>query len=342
MTINSYGLIEHFDYMTHFVPQPFELQCNDINCIVRDADENYIIKTTKGDYTLSTCALRKLVDTLGIKIKLLSYVASETDVFELALPIINKLFKCFANCFVFYAKQDDQFAIIDLNANNEKGEAETIYENGPSPWKLDISSNKAQYTCFADFKSKYSIAENDTDILVKADDIMNGSKVSICLFKNITTDSQLQPMLTFSSKFSSMNGFLEILPSLFDEQTGISIEFPMNYAKHEYSFDEMWEKVVHLCKNTDLNDFIFREINELAASSETPSALQNFIADLLVSSVVNMNQPIKNILSETVTATAEMKPAKRKKFIKQLGRLIAFALCMKHSGCEHCGHLEIN
>lgn len=343
MPVESFGFIEHFDYMKNYVPQPFYIHSKDVLSFEKHAvEDEYLIKTARGNYLLSKSSLKKMVDALGIKIRLLNAVCEETDVLDLVLPILNKLFKCFADCFVFYAKADDSFTIIDLNVNSEKGDEGTKYENGPSPWKLDIVHNAA-FTCFADFKDKYCIDDSCTDLLVKADDLMSGTSVMMNLFKTVTgAISQIQPMLTFSSKFSNMNGFTEIHPMLYDPDTKVCISFPMNYAKIEgASFDDLWKKAMHVYETADLNDYIFKEVNELAASSETPSFVQNFITDVLINSTINLNQPIKNILTESTTVTADMKPAKKKKFLKQLGALIAFALCMKHTGCEHCGHLPL-
>jgi hypothetical protein len=340
MTLQSYNLNEHFDYMTRMVPQPFGISPNIVNEILIDENENYVIKTSRGNYTLSNNAIKKLVDALGIKIRLLSYVAEETDCIALAMPIVNKLFKCFADCFVFYAKSDDTFLITDLNCSSARGEEDTIYAIGPSPWELEISKHPVEYTCFAGF-NRYWDDELPNDVYVKAEDLMQGSKVVLNLFKEVK-GCRLQPMLMFGSKYSNMNGFSEIYPVLYDTETGITLNFPMNYAKQELTFDEMWDKTIHLSKSTDLDDYIFREINELVSSSNTPSAVQNFITDILVNSTINVNQPIKNILNDAVTLMSQMKPAKKKKFSKQLGSLISFALCMKHEGCEHCGHLEIH
>ena len=155
--IESFGLNEHFEYLKSCVPQPFSIKSSDIIDFKKDVsnDGEYIIETTNGDrFSLSKPSLKKLVDSLGIKVKLLSAVCSETDVIDLTLPIISKLFKCFSDCFVFYALSDDRFFIVDLNLNNAKGEEGTVFENGPSPWPISIDDNKQSYTCFADFKDK--------------------------------------------------------------------------------------------------------------------------------------------------------------------------------------------
>lgn len=344
MTIESFNLIEHFDYMRNYIPQPFYIPSETVNDIVKGVDDEYTIRTTNGKYTLNKLSLKKLVDSLGIKIKLLSAVCAETDVIDLAMPIINKLFKCFADCFVFYARHDDTFTIIDLNVNNDKGEDGTKYENGPSPWKFDIKNNPSVFTCFADFKNKYCIDESDSDVMVKADDLMpNDNTVSMNLFRPVP-DGHLQPMLTFTSKFSNMNGFSDIHTTLYDPETNIYIPFPMNYSKLDRAtFSSLWEKAIHIHKSFDLNDYIFREFNELAASNETPGFIKSFISTIQTESILNVNQPIKDILNEAnTTAVADMKPSKARKLKKAVGYLIAYAIVMKHSGCEHCGHIDLH
>ena len=343
MTIDSYGFIEHFDYMKNYIPQPFIIKGEDVQSLSFDEEsQGYIIRTTNKTYSITKQTLKKLVDALGVKVKLLSAVCEEADVIDLVLPAVNKLFKCFADCFVFYSTADDALTIIDLNVNTDKGAEGTRYENGPSPWKIDIRKHPSRFTCFADFKNVYCIdSETDGDLLVKADDLMSHGKVIMNLFKNVP-GANLQPMLTFSSWFSNMNGFSDIHPTLYDPETNIYISFPMNYAKIEgATFDDLWKNAIHIYESVDLNDYIFREVNELAASKETPSMVQSFITDVLVNSTINLNQPIKDILAEFTNVTANMKATKKKKFAKQLGALIAFAICMKHSGCEHCGHISL-
>lgn len=345
MSIESYGLIEHFDYMCNYVPQPFIINSEDVVNLIKSnsgaGNDEYSIVTKNKNYSLSKSSIKKLVDALGVKIKLLSAVCDEADVIDLVLPAVNKLFKCFADCFVFYSTAADALTIIDVNVNSEKGPENSKYENGPSPWQFDVVKSPSAYTCFADFKNKYSLDDEDYDVLVKADDLMVKDNVVMNLFKSVP-GAIMQPMLTFSSRFSNMSGFTEIHPALYDETSGICITFPMNYAKDEgASFSDLWRKVIHLYENVDVNDYIFREINELASSSDTPTFVRNFISTILVENTLNINQPIKNILSDAVTLMANLKPSKKKKFANQLGSLIAFSLCMKHSGCEHCGHLEI-
>jgi hypothetical protein len=347
MTIENFGLVEHFDYMKKYIPQPFVIKSSDVLAFKKEdsgTDSDYIIETISGKYTLTRSSLKKLVDSLGVKVKLLNAVCDETDVIDLALPIIDKLFKCFSDCFVFYNTNMDPFAIIDLNINNEKGEEGTKYENGPSPWKIDVNKNPSAFTCFVDFLLKYSINKDNTDICVKADDIMmNDSTVMFKLLKHDYENERLQPMLIFSSKFSNMNGFSNINVGLYDTQSDIYILFPMNYAKLEgASFEDLWKKAIHIYSKTDLNDYICVEINELAASSDTPNVIKNFISSVLTDSTVNLNQSINDILNESCTVMTTMKPSKAKKFKKALGSLIACALCMKHHGCSECGHLDLN
>ena len=345
MTIENYGLVEHFDYMCKYIPQPFLIPSESVKSFTIDdnGDEHeYYINTDTNKYSLTKQSLKKLVDSLGIKVRLLDRVCTETDVIDLAVPIINKLLKCFSDCFVFYATADDTITIIDLNVNTEKGEEGTKYELGPSPWKFNIKEDPTVFTCFVDFMNKHEINNTDSSILVKADEILQRGNVNVQLFKNVV-GANLQPMLIFNSKFSNMDGFTDIHPALFDEASGVNIAFPMNYAKNEdTSFSTMWDKVIHLYESTDLNDYIFREVNELAASNETPGSVQTFIASILVDSTINLNQPIKDILEEAVNVTAQMKPSKKKSFLQKLGLLIAYSLCMKHSGCSSCGHLDIH
>lgn len=349
MGIDSYGFVEHFDYMKNFIPQPFIIKSDDVLDLIKtrsggnDGNDEYAIVTKTRTYTLTKSTISKLVSSLGVKIKLLSDVCNESDVIDLVLPAVNKLFKCFSDCFVFYATSDDALTIIDLNVNTNKGPEGSKYENGPSPWKIDINKNPSSFTCFSDFMNKYSIDNISSDIVVKADDLFsNSNTVTINLFKEITGVS-LQPMLTFSSKFSNMNGFSDIHTTLYDSETGIYIPFPMNYAKTEgASFEDLWGMAVHIFEGVDVNDYIFSEINELAASKDTPLQVKNFIADVLTDSVINLNQPIKDILSEYTNITENMKPSKKHKLSNQIGVLIAYALVMRHSGCDKCGHIEIH
>lgn len=347
MSIDSFSLIEHFDYMKRVVPQPFAINSSDVSSFKKEdngLESEYVIElNNKNKYTLSKSSLKKLVDALGIKVKLLNAVCSESDVIDLALPIIDKLFKCFSDCFVFYSTSDDPLTIIDLNVNSNKGDEGTKYEDGPSPWLVSIADSPESFTCFANFMTNHAIDDNDTSILVKSEDILLKNKqVVIKLFKSLV-GSKLQPMLVFSSKFSNMDGFTEIHPALYDSEHDISVMFPMNYgnARDPLTFDSMWKRVTHINESTDLDDFIFREVNELAASDETPSSVKTFISNILTDSTLNINQPIKDILDEASRVSAQMKPSKKKKFYNQLGCLIGYALVMKHSGCSECGHMHI-
>lgn len=339
--IESFGLNEHFDYLKNCIPQPFSIKSSDVIAFEKDTsnDGEYLIETANGDkFSLSKPSLKKLVDSLGVKVKLLSTVCSETDVIDLALPIINKLFKCFSDCFVFYALPEDRLFIIDLNVNTAKGEEGTMFENGPSPWPFDVSENPQAFTCFAAFKEQYDI---DDKVLVKADEILSGLQVNMNLFKEVIGAS-VQPMLTFSSKCSNLNGFSDIHTTLYDPTSDIYIQFPMNYAKDEgATFDDLWRMATHLYEKFDVNDFIFQEVSELAASDDTPSNIKSFISSVLVDSVINVNQPIKDILAEATTVCNNLKPAKARKLRKSLGHLIAWCVCMKHNGCSECHHLHI-
>lgn len=339
--IESFSLNEHFEYLKNCIPQPFGIKSSDVVAFEKESngdDSDYVIRTASGKYTLSKSSLKKLVDSLGVKVKLLDAVCSETDVIDLALPIIDKLFKCFADCFVFYSTSDDRFFIIDLNVNNVKGEEDTMFENGPSPWPISIDENKQSFTCFTGFKDVFEI---DDSVLVKADDVWSNGPVTLNLFKEII-GATLQPMLTFSSKFSNLNGFSDIHTTLYDQASDIYIPFPMNYAKDEgATFDDLWRKATHLYEKFDANDFIFQEVSELAASDDTPSNVRNFISSILVDSIINVNQPIRDILAESVTVCNGLKPAKARKLKKSLGNLIAWCVCMKHNGCSECHHLHI-
>jgi hypothetical protein len=341
MPVESFGLNEHFDYMINYIPQPFGIASSNVKEFRKESEDYIIVTNDNRKYTLTLASLKKLVDSLGVKVRLLNSVCNETDVIDLAIPIINKLFKCFADCFVFYASQDDSYLIIDLNVNKARGEEGTMYENGPSPWSISISEHPRAFTCFTSFKDKYSINDSDTDILVKADDILQGSQVTINLFKEIA-GTTLQPMITFSSKFSNLNGFVDIYVTLYDPNSDIYITFPMNYAKGDgVTLEELWKRALHLYEKVDLNDFISQEISELAASDTTPNNVRNFITSILVDSVININQPIKDILTESVAICNGLKQSKAKKLRKSLGSLIAWAVCMKHSGCSECHHLHI-
>lgn len=344
MSIDSYSLVEHFDYICKSIPQPFGISNESVKCIEETLDHEYIIKTNNNkEYSLSHSSIKKLVDALGIKIKLLSCVADESNVIHLIMPALNQLFKCYADCFVFYADKDDPFCIIDVNVNNERGDEGTKYEFGPSPWRIKISDNPTSFTCFTCFRTLYDIdSSSDGDsILVKADEIYKGSQVTMSLFKNVE-GAAFQPLLTFNSKFSNMSGFINVHPALIDLATGITITFPMNYASNEVSFKELWKKAMHLLNTTDQNDFIFREINELQNSNDTPNSIKNFIQQLMMDSLINLNQPIRQILDDSALQMNNMKPAKRKAFAKNIGNLIAYSLVAKHACCEHCGHLEIH
>ena len=123
-----------------------------------------------------------------MKMTLLSTVAEDIEVLSLSLPIINKLFSCFADCFVFYADSEDALKIIDVNVNNQKGDEDTIYRFGPKPWEECNKEDLANFTCFAMFKNTYDI-DDSFDIHVKADDIMTSkTNVSLKLFKNSYED----------------------------------------------------------------------------------------------------------------------------------------------------------
>lgn len=345
MSLESICLVEHFDFIKKVIPQPFVLKCEDVISLTLNPEtEMYVIKTKQESYEIARNTLKKLVDALGVKVKLLSSVSdSEADVYDLILPALNKLFKCFADCFVFYHTSEDPNVIIDLNVNAVRGPEGTKYENGPSPWKIDVGKNPEMFTCFANFMESYTITDADTNILLKADDVYRKNKqVVLNLFK-LMSGNILQPMLTFSSKFSNMSGFTEIHPSMYDTEHDIMITLPMNYGNthNPDSFSSMWNKTLHIYETTDLDDFIFREVNTLAASDEAPMAVKNFISNILTESTLNINQPIKDILNEASRVGSQMKPAKKRKFFDQLGCLIGFALVMKHDSCSECGHMHL-
>lgn len=340
MSIESYSLVEHFDYMKNCIPQPFIINSNDV-INIKKIDNDYVIETSSASYTLSKSSLKKLVDSLGVKVKLFSSVCDEDDVLDLVLPAANKLFKCFADCFVFYSNKDDVLNIIDLNVNNVKGDEGTKYENGPSPWCKSMSST--DFTCFANFMERFSIDENDLSIQVKAEDLMpNANNVVLNLFKSMK-DSPVQPMLIFKSKFSDMNGFTEIHPALYDISTDITIVFPINYGNkdNDISFTDMWNKLMHIYESVDLSDYIFREINELVISEDSPGSLRSFIANILTNSTLNINQPTKDILAECVEMMRNMKPGKKKKFSSSIGSMIGWSFVQKHSGCTECGRIHL-
>ena len=60
MSIESYSLVEHFDYMKNFIPQPFFISCDSVCEIVKNGDDEYVIKTSKGNYSLTKKSLKKL------------------------------------------------------------------------------------------------------------------------------------------------------------------------------------------------------------------------------------------------------------------------------------------
>ena len=345
MSIESFGLIEHFDYMKSYIHQPFYINSADVDKLEK-LDDEYSIVTRGKTFILTKQTVKKLVDALGVKIKLLSAVCDETDVIDLVLPAVNKLFKCFADCFVFYAASDDPLTIIDVNVNKDAGDEGTKYENGPSPWMIDLKTSADAFTCFNNFIGSLELTDKDTDVLVKASDIMPSvSQVIVSIFKDIK-DSALQPMLVMSSKFSNMNGFSKVNPLLYDHSTGISIKFPMNYAKGEMpSFDTMWKKVTHLHETTDLNDYIFREMSELVASNETPTNVKTFISDILTTSTLNVNQPIRDILNEANnlanTFASNGAGGKAARFRQNVGNMVGWCLVAKHECCASCGHFDL-
>lgn len=341
MSIECYDLIEHFDYIKKYIPQPFYIP-SDSFIEFKKCDDEYVIVTKKHKYSLTSASAKKLVDSLGIKIKLFNNDSIiESNVTEQVLPAINKLFKCFADCFVFYADNDDSLCIIDLNVNNCKGTEGTKYENGPSPWKFDLSKDPSVFTCFSDFLNLFCIDQSD-NISVKADDIMSSpTNVSLKLFKSVN-NSDMQPMLVFNSKFSNMSGFTEIVPIIYDPNSDVSITYPINYAKlHDSTFEYIWnKKLLCLYNSFDVNDYVSRELSELAASNETPAPIKKFINTLINDTTMNVNQPIKDILNECKSFTAQMKAGKVKQFKRQLGIVLGFCLMSKHHSCHNCGHID--
>ena len=244
---------------------------------------------------------------------------------------------------VAYVKETGDFGILDEKVpyDNVKGTEGTKYENGPSPWKG--VSDLSDFTCFTNFMEKFNIDDTDTSVLVKADELMpNDSTISINLLKCVV-NSKLQPMLLFSSKFSNMDGFTDVHPVLYDSTNEISITFPMNYGKSNYdlTFNDMWNKVIHLNESVDLEDYIFREVNELVSSEDAPNSLKNFIASILTESTLNINQPVKDILSDCANMMHDMKPAKKKKFSKMVGSLIGWCFVQKHDSCTTCGKIHL-
>ena len=57
MSIDSYGFIEHFDYMRNYIPQPFIIKSEDVVDLVKNVSEpghdEYSIVTKRKNYTLS-------------------------------------------------------------------------------------------------------------------------------------------------------------------------------------------------------------------------------------------------------------------------------------------------
>lgn len=345
--VEGYNLNEHFDYMKNYIPQPFFINTNDFKSIVVLEDECFYIYTTKNKYELTTASIKRLASGLGMKMSLLSTVAEEIEVFNLSLPILNKLFSYFADCFVFYTAADDPLTIIDVNVNNKKGDEGTIYRLGPRPWEDYTKENLANFTCFASFKKTYDIS-NDLAIYVKAEDIMSSNtQVSLKLFKVDDEFATLQPMLVFSGKFSDINGFSNIKPVLYDISNDMYISYPLNYRERseraeQPSFDVMWKKLLHLCKAYNENDFIYDEIIELSNSNETPNDVKSFITTLQLETPININQPISLIIAETKTFISNLKPGKANKFKKQICDLIGRCYLTKHYGCHECGHLMAN
>lgn len=340
MSIESYNLIEHYDYIERRVPQPFYIN-SDSFVEFKKVDECYSIKTKRFEYALTNTAAKKLVSALGIKIKLFNDdSAEESCVIDQVMPAVNKLFKCFADCFVFYADNSMPLDIIDLNVNNVHGAEGTKYENGPSPWKLDIKTQADRFTCFSRFLDRYCI-DDHSNIKVKADEILtNNTNVLMCLFKDIKNPT-MQPMIVFSGKSTNMNGFTDIKPAIYDVNSDVTIVFPTNYAKLDSpSFDDLWFKTMHLFESVDVNDYVSREINEIAVSNEVPSAIKSFASSLLVDGIVNINQPINLMLAECKSITTSMKPGKAKRIKQQFGMLLGWCLCMRHFGCHECGHVS--
>ena len=63
MSIEGFSLVEHFDYMKRSIPQPFFIPTNEVKEIIKadsELDYDYLIKTTKHNYTLSKNSLRKM------------------------------------------------------------------------------------------------------------------------------------------------------------------------------------------------------------------------------------------------------------------------------------------
>ena len=55
MPLESYSLVEHFDFMCKYIPQPFAIKSADVKSFEKDtsADGSYIIKTNNNAYSLS-------------------------------------------------------------------------------------------------------------------------------------------------------------------------------------------------------------------------------------------------------------------------------------------------
>ena len=57
MTIDSYGFIEHFDYMKNYIPQPFIIKSDDVVNLIKSNSEpgndEYSIVTKTKNYSLT-------------------------------------------------------------------------------------------------------------------------------------------------------------------------------------------------------------------------------------------------------------------------------------------------
>ena len=357
--IESYSLNEQFDFIKNYIPQPFFIKKEDFINISIEGEEFYI-KTNKNKYTFTAQSIKKLASGLGMKMTLLSTVAEDIEVLSLSLPIINKLFSCFADCFVFYADSEDALKIIDVNVNNQKGDEDTIYRFGPKPWEECNKEDLANFTCFAMFKNTYDI-DDSFDIHVKADDIMTSkTNVSLKLFKNSYEDKDdkdnkdkniiefttVQPMLVFNSKFSNMNGFANIKPVLYDVYNDLYIAYPLNYRDNgkddsQSSFESMWKELLKVYFHYDENAFIYDEIQELNNSNETPANVKSFINKISEETPINTNQPVCLFIAEAKSFASNLKPKAAEKFLAQIGDLIGRCFLAKHYGCHECGHLKV-
>ena len=54
MPLESYSLVEHFDFMCKYIPQPFAIKSVDVKSFEKDTNDggSYVIKTNNNTYSL--------------------------------------------------------------------------------------------------------------------------------------------------------------------------------------------------------------------------------------------------------------------------------------------------